>query len=170
MGAPRHPPEVRARALGALYASAEEVGDELVPNFYAVAKQVGLDHTVMMRWWRERDTSADAEARTQAARAREDAAKGGAREWYANILTKLQARIRELVEDEERWRGAEVDAAARAQKSIAETADKMTDMLGVRDVDGPNAGDGGGSAGAINDAVRRALDRARGLGPAGEDG
>lgn len=157
-----HPPETKAKAIGALWASAEEIDGVWVPNFFATGRRLGIDHTVLLRWWRGRDVSQDAESRTAAIHARVEAKRSGAREWFEGVLATSQRRVNELLDDEPRFKGAGYDEAARGTKTLVDAALKLGEALGVRNAeDGAEAGDGTGGATAVDDRVRAALERAR---------
>jgi hypothetical protein len=170
MGAPQHSPEVRARAIGALYASADEVEGELLPNFSAVSRRVGLTPGVLHRWWGERDKRDDEKAREEAVRARDEARQAGGKDWLDATLADLKARVGAIAKDKAKWESAPVADAARGAKDLATAVKTVSETMGAKDVDGSGAGDGGGGAGAIDGAVRRAMDRARGVGTSGEGG
>ncbi len=126
---PAASPDEKARAIGALYASAELHDGELCPNFHAVSKVIGVDRTTLTRWWRRRDLAGDAQYRDAAAQARKAAATKGADAWFNQVISVVQERTTALMADADRWSKADLDVAARALKTIAELALKIKATL-----------------------------------------
>lgn len=130
---PAKSPDEKARAIGALYASAELYDGELIPNFHAVSKVIGIDRTTLTRWWRRRDPAGDAQYRDAAAQARQASASRGAEEWYNAIIATIKERTTALMADSNRWDKADLDVAARALKTVAELALKIKDALAPKE-------------------------------------
>lgn len=141
MGAPRHPPEAKDRAFGALYASCEEVSGELVPNVHAVAKKIGIDANTLYRWWNQRDRSLDGEKREAALRARALAAEAGAVAWYRTAIETLKMRLEQLLQDENRFKEAGYDEASRGLRGIAETLHRLKELMPAEAAATSGAGD-----------------------------
>lgn len=124
MGAPPHPPEKRAEAIAALYASATVDGDELLPHFRAVERQTGINVKVLTRWWATRDKSLDVTERNKATSRAAAAALRGAETWGNLVqdgLRKVGQRALELLSDEDRFKRAKYDEASRGLKGLGET-------------------------------------------------
>jgi len=149
--------------MGALYASCELVGDELAPNFYAVGRREGIDAQTLWRWWRARDLREDVKVREGIAQTRQTLLQAGAQNWLQARLSTLRKRHEELLDDDNRWKGADLDAAARAAKTLTESVAKIDALLR------PEPVAGGSDPGALTGAVDRALARAAGGGAGGGD-
>ena len=124
MGAPRHPPERRAEAIAALYASATVDGDDILPHFRAVERQLKIDVKVLHQWWAKRDKSFDTTERNKAASRAAAAAVRGAEAWGNLVqdgLRKVGQRTMQLLDDEDRFLKAKYDEASRGLKGAAET-------------------------------------------------
>ncbi len=164
MGAPRHSPERRAEAMGALYASCDLVGDQLIPNVHAVAKRMGIDENALYRWWNNRDVSLDGKQREIAASRVALAAQKGADDWGNRITDALQktfSRTEELLADDTRWKKAGVDEAARATRALTQTLREVAS--GLKDMAEMGKGNGiseAGLDGAVRNAIRRSRDNA----------
>lgn len=92
MPGPRYTQEHQDRALGALMASAVEVGGQRIPNFRAVERQMGISARTLERWWEKRNVSGDAELCRAVSRARGEVAEEGA----GDFLREMTAGIIEL--------------------------------------------------------------------------
>lgn len=154
--AAKWPAQKRDRCMGALWASAVEREGEWYPHFTLVESQEGVARPTLVRWWNERDVTADGHYRTAAVRARDEAATSGARDWFNEVLRLGQARVKDLL-TEERHVGAEVDASARATKGAIEAGLLVAGHLGLTDE--ADAGDGDGGAAVVEVRVRGALGR-----------
>lgn len=124
MGAPRHPPERRAEAIAALYASAAVDGDDILPHFRAVERQLKIDVKVLHQWWAKRDKSFDTTERNKAASRAAAAAVRGAEAWGNLVqegLRKVGQRASELLNDDDRFKKAKYDEGARGLKALGET-------------------------------------------------
>lgn len=164
MGAPRHSPERRAEAMGALYASCDLVGEALEPNFRAVERRLGIDQNCLIRWWKSRDMALDGPERAKAASRISLAAQRGADDWgdrLTGALKKTFSRTEELLADDTRWKKAGVDEAARATRALTQTLREVAS--GLKDMAEMGKGNGiseAGLDGAVRNAIRRSRDNA----------
>jgi len=158
----RHPPERKAEAMAALYASCSVEGDELCPNMRAVGRQIGIDASVLSRWWNKRDKTQDATERNKILPRLEAAAHRGADAYgdqAVGILKKVLDRAENMMLDEERWKKAGVDEAARALRAVAQTAKEAT--AGLRDLATVGRKPKGDPQDEIGQAVAQALSKER---------
>ncbi len=163
MGAPRHSPEQKAEAMAALYASCAIGKDnELCPSFRAVERQTGIEVTVLFRWWNLRDKAQDPTERNKILPRLEAAAHRGVDAYgdqAVGILKKVLDRAENMMLDEERWKKAGVDEAARALRAVAQTAKEAT--AGLRDLATVGRKPKGDPQDEIGQAVAQALSKER---------
>jgi transposase-like protein len=112
MGAPPYTEDQKQAALGALMASAVLVQGEWVPNFDAVAREVGISHQTLRRWWRERDVAGDVGLRGAVSRGAAAVQQEGAADWYRAKLEGGRALVDHLLAPET-YKGLDGDKAAR---------------------------------------------------------
>jgi predicted esterase len=155
---PRWDADTKAKAMGAMWASASEYAGTWMPHYALVSERLSVPINTLKRWWLERDVTEDSTHRAAVVRARVTASENGAREWFDQVLKLGQDRVTDLL-TERRHVGAEVDASARATKSALEAGILVAGHLGLTgDAD---AGDGGESAAVVEVRVRGALARVR---------
>ena len=168
MGAKRWKPADKARGLGAMWASANELAGEWVPNFSAAAESVGVPRVTLMRWWDGRDRTQDERYRATAMRVRAAEAANGARRWFVGMNDLLRERTGELLQYD-RLATTEPDQAARAVKYLADVVRSQGEQFGL--IDRPDADDGADDSVVVDIRVRGALERVvRGGRPGGRSG
>lgn len=133
----------KARALGALRASAEIVSGELLPCFREVAKLDGMPHhNTLAKWWREREVSSDSPVIAAVARAREDAAQEGAADLFKTAREAVKRQV-EYISDpchystetytdatgRQHRHGARLDHATRALQVTLASIEQLRALL-----------------------------------------
>ncbi len=122
--------ERRDRALGALAASAVEVGGELVPNFLATSRTLGVSRPTLQKWWKARDRAKDAQLRASVTRAREEVAQEGA-EAFLGELSQGIRRIAQYLIDAKHYGdgGVRVDHAAKTLAILLDSEERLRAVL-----------------------------------------
>ncbi len=130
MSGDRSNQERRDRALGALAASAVEVDGELVPNFLATSRSLGVPRQSLQKWWKARDKNKDAQLRASVTRAREQVAQEGA-EVFLRDLSEGIRRIAMYMIDSKHYGegGVRVDHAAKTLAILLASEERLRSVL-----------------------------------------
>lgn len=103
---PSYTAEEKARALGALRASAEVVDGEMAPRFHAVSKMEGMpSYTTLRKWWSERDREGDLQFLEELQRERESDVAKGADAWRREQLDKCRDVVEYILDPMHRTGG-----------------------------------------------------------------
>ena len=87
----RYTPDDKARAIGALYASAQWSSEgEPTPNLSQAAEATGYPLTTIKRWWHARDTAIDSQKWQEATRKRQIAEQMGADDFERYLRAQTQ--------------------------------------------------------------------------------